>query len=340
MDSQAEAPLVSIISPTYNHEAYIAECIESVIAQSYQNWEMLVIDDGSTDATWDIVQQFAAEDARVRAFTQPNKGIWRLAETYNFALERSRGDLIAILEGDDFWPSHKLAVQVRAHREVPDLILTHGTVKVLRDGGAVREHSSPPVGGVQSTSTYLRYALLRESHLMPVSVMMARRPLVDIGGFSQAAGFPAVDYSTFVRLLQIPGQVAYLPDILGYWRRSPLQATRTLSAPLASGALRVALEAYSQLPTDLSARLALTPEKIERVHYRMAIMPNCVHSMRVCFREGEPKAARSFAVRLMKRGSPKRRLQGIVGYVASYLGLDADPIFSISEKIAMRLRGS
>lgn len=333
-------PLVSIISPTYNHEAYIAECIESVLAQSYQNWEMLIVDDGSTDATWEIVQRYAAKDRRVRAFTQPNMGIWRLEETYNFALERSRGELIAILEGDDYWPIHKLAVQVRAHRQVPDLILSHGTTKVVQDGGAMIDYCSPPVAGVQSASTYLKYALLCESCLMPVSVMMNRRPLIDIGGFWQAAGFPAVDYPTFVQLMQAPGQVAYLPDTLGYWRQSQSQVTQTMSADLANAALRIALETHSQLPIDLSARVALTPDRIERAYYAKLIMPSCLANMRKCLREREPKEARNFARQLMKRGSPKRRAQGIVGYVASYLGLDIDPVFSTYEKVFMRQQDS
>src|SRR5947207_2132870 len=83
----------SIVTPTYNHERFIGACIESVLAQSYTNWEMIIVDDGSTDNTWNILQYYTKIDARIRPFHQENKGIWCLAETYNFALQHSRGEM-------------------------------------------------------------------------------------------------------------------------------------------------------------------------------------------------------------------------------------------------------
>jgi len=106
------SPLVSIISPTYNHEKYIAECILSAQSQTYTYWEMLVVDDGSTDLTLSIARSFAEKDPRIRVFTQKNVGIFRLAETYNFALSQANGKYIAVLEGDDVWLPEKLALQV------------------------------------------------------------------------------------------------------------------------------------------------------------------------------------------------------------------------------------
>jgi len=88
-------PLVSIITPTYNHEKYIGDCIKSVQNQIYTNWEMIVISDGSTDETLLIAQSFAEKDSRIRIFSQSNVGIFRLAETYNFALKQTRGTYIA-----------------------------------------------------------------------------------------------------------------------------------------------------------------------------------------------------------------------------------------------------
>ncbi len=80
-------PLISIITPTYNHENFIGECIESVLAQTYPHWEQIIIDDGSTDRTGEIVAQY--NDERIKYIRQDNIGIWRLRETYN----RASGDL-------------------------------------------------------------------------------------------------------------------------------------------------------------------------------------------------------------------------------------------------------
>ncbi len=87
-------PLVSIITPTYNHEKFIGTCIESVLKQTYQNWEMIIIDDGSTDKTGFIVAKY--NDNRIRYVKQENVGIWKLKGTYNKALNMSSGNLIAL----------------------------------------------------------------------------------------------------------------------------------------------------------------------------------------------------------------------------------------------------
>ena len=83
------APLVSIITPTYNHEKYIGDCIRSVQDQTYTNWEMIIVDDGSTDRTFTIAQTSADSHDRIKLCTQKNLGIFRLGETYNFALALS-----------------------------------------------------------------------------------------------------------------------------------------------------------------------------------------------------------------------------------------------------------
>lgn len=99
-------PKVSIITPTFNHERFIAECIDSVINQTFNDWEMIIIDDGSTDSTPDIISDY--DDDRIIYIRQENEGPYKLGEIYNKALSLSNGDFIAILEGDDFWPPEKL----------------------------------------------------------------------------------------------------------------------------------------------------------------------------------------------------------------------------------------
>jgi len=114
MDQHVAASLVSVITPTYNHERFIAQCIESVLAQTYGHWEMIIVDDGSTDHTASIAEEYAKKDHRIKVIRQANNGIFRLAETYNKALGLANGELIAILEGDDTWQNTKLEIQVDA----------------------------------------------------------------------------------------------------------------------------------------------------------------------------------------------------------------------------------
>jgi len=98
--------MVSIITPTFNHEAYISDCIESVLAQTYPNWEMIIVDDGSTDRNLEVMSRF--KDDRIRVFPMEHVGLAHLDDTYNFALEQANGELVAILEGDDYWTANKL----------------------------------------------------------------------------------------------------------------------------------------------------------------------------------------------------------------------------------------
>lgn len=102
--------LVSIITPAFNCAEYIGECIESVLNQTYQNWEMIIVNDKSTDNTQSIVESYEKKDPRIKLFNQDkNAGA---AAARNKALELSRGRFIAFLDSDDAWKPHKLERQL------------------------------------------------------------------------------------------------------------------------------------------------------------------------------------------------------------------------------------
>src|SRR5688500_648199 len=94
----ADGPRVSIISPVYNADRYIGACIDSVLAQTFTDWEQIIVDDGSTDQTEAVVRKY--NDPRIRYVRLPHRGLPALAESYNVALRDARGALIAVLEGD------------------------------------------------------------------------------------------------------------------------------------------------------------------------------------------------------------------------------------------------
>lgn len=101
------APRVSVIMPVYNVETYIAQAIESVLAQSFTDWELLIIDDGGTDRSIDIAAEYC--DPRVRILSQRNRG---LAGARNSGIAEARGNYIALLDSDDRWLPEKLALHV------------------------------------------------------------------------------------------------------------------------------------------------------------------------------------------------------------------------------------
>lgn len=102
--------LVSIITPAYNCEKYIKECIDSVINQTYQNWEMIIVDDKSTDSTRIILEEYTKKDKRIKVYYQENNS--GAAAARNKAINMSNGRFIAFLDSDDAWKSNKLSSQI------------------------------------------------------------------------------------------------------------------------------------------------------------------------------------------------------------------------------------
>ena len=91
-------PIISIIVPVYNTEKYLDQCIQSVLAQTYTNWELLLIDDGSTDSSGAICDKYAAEDNRIRVFHKENGGV---SSARNLGLDNAQGEWISFVDADD-----------------------------------------------------------------------------------------------------------------------------------------------------------------------------------------------------------------------------------------------
>jgi teichuronic acid biosynthesis glycosyltransferase TuaG len=133
-DSQ---PLVSIITPTFNSQAYIAETIESVLNQTWQNWEMIIIDDGSTDSTEAIICSCGARDKRIKYFPLGvNSG--RPSVPRNRGMQRAEGSYIAFLDSDDLWLPEKLERQVLFMEENKDIFMTYTGCVLQENGKATR----------------------------------------------------------------------------------------------------------------------------------------------------------------------------------------------------------
>lgn len=123
--------LVSIITPLYNGERFIAQTIESVLAQTYTDWEMIIINDGSTDRSEEIVRQYTDCDPRIRLYSQPNGGS---AAARNNGIRRAEGRYIALLDADDLWEPFFLESQLALMRE-HNALLVYGSHKRIDETG-------------------------------------------------------------------------------------------------------------------------------------------------------------------------------------------------------------
>ena len=149
-------PLVSIIMPCYNAERYIAQSIESVLAQTYPNWELLITDDCSTDKSVEIISKYSKTDDRINVLVpDEHQGI---AKTRNMSISRARGRFVAFLDSDDVWYSEKLEKQVNFMLE-NNLAFTYSSYEVIDCQGNSKNRIVKDAG-VMSYKKYLRNTII------------------------------------------------------------------------------------------------------------------------------------------------------------------------------------
>jgi len=137
MPHPGSEPLVSVAIPVFNGQATVAESVWSVLSQTYRRLEVIVVDDGSTDGTWDILQSFGSS---IRAMRQPNAGI---ASARNAGLAAAQGELIALMDSDDLCEPERLAAQVRFLEERPDVLLCSSDFGAFNAAGPVARSFGP-----------------------------------------------------------------------------------------------------------------------------------------------------------------------------------------------------
>jgi len=192
-------PLVSVIIPVYNGEQYLAKTIDSVLAQTYRPFEIIVLDDGSIDNSAEIAQSYK----EVRYIYQSNQGV---PVARNAGISAARGEFIAFLDQDDMWDSNKLAVQMEHLVKNPKLGYVIGKQRLFLEPGV-------------EMPSWLREKLLREDQMgyLPSAL------LVRVSVFEQTGGFDpdhqtASDVEWFFKAKDMGIPMAVIPEALVYRR--------------------------------------------------------------------------------------------------------------------------
>lgn len=128
-----QKPLVSVIMPMYNSARYVAESIESVIAQTYSNWELMVIDDGSIDDSIKIVKEYSRRDDRIKLLFNDNH-VGNPSAPRNYGIEKAQGEFIAFLDSDDVWLPEKLEEQLQLFKDKDTKVVFSYYKKIQADG--------------------------------------------------------------------------------------------------------------------------------------------------------------------------------------------------------------
>ena len=330
-------PLVSIITPTFNHGAYILDCIQSVQNQTYPNWEMLIVNDGSTDTTAELVAKAIKNDARIQLFNQTNIGIFRLAESYNFALSKAKGSLIAILEGDDIWMNDKLEKQVKAFADFPETIVcwgrdytVHGEEKEIDALHPAVIHNDAYANRPLGSLLNLLYF---ENCIPALTLLIKKQALDEIGGFQQGFNLPLVDLPTLLAL-SLKGPFYFDISPLGSWRIYANQVTKTFPMDIVKGRHAAALSHLQNLPLEIKSGLN-AKEKTINAYFKDRIMRGYAMSGRYKLIRKDFKGARKdYFQALFFKGvwHPIWRLRALVGIVCSYLKTDVEGIAGLIGK--------
>ena len=195
----------------YNVAPYIGAAIESVIAQTEADWELLIVDDGSTDRTADIVRDYARADSRLRLLTQTNGGI---SSARNRALRASTGAFLAILDSDDLWDPRYLASQLALFEQHPDVDIVTGNGWFL---GGVR-HGAParPFPDARPQPTLAN--ILADDEAIFIMSIMRRRVYETIGEFNERLRTNE-DYEFWLRAAAAGFRFLRNDEPLGHYRR-------------------------------------------------------------------------------------------------------------------------
>lgn len=207
---------VSILVPTYNCSKYLPKAIESALKQTYQDFEIIIINDGSTDNTADIVQQFVNNNpGKIKYIYQENKG---LAVARNTGLDAASGEYIALLDADDCWLPHRLADGVKIMQANPDVGLVHGNITRI---SPTDEIIDTPIRETQYLNGHIfENIYLRKAHISCPTVLFRKECCKTAGVFDpELTRLGCEDRDLWLRIAK-KYKFLYLDQVLSYYRVS------------------------------------------------------------------------------------------------------------------------
>lgn len=292
-------PTISVITPIFNAYETLSTAVASVMAQSFQDWEMILIDDGSTDQSLALALSMAGEDERIRVMAQSNRGV---SEARNLGAELARGSLLAFLDADDAWRSDKLAIHHQLHSADTACDASFARIAFREDitgeYARIRTFSTVPEGPVSLG------AIIADNPVCTTSNLVVTRAAWDRTGPFQKGMNYAEDQEWLARLVASGGSLHGIDRTLTDYRMS-------------EGGLSADLDQMLHGWRSLASRYAdqIDLREAEAVYYR--------YLSRRALRTGGPAAqAIGYAARGLRRSpkgfmaDPRRGGMTIAGAVA------------------------
>lgn len=222
MNGQASEPLVSVFIISYNQKKFIEETLDSVFAQDYPNFEVVISDDASTDGTAEIIDEYSKKNSRlVKVLNQKNLGI---TKNSNVCLQHCKGKYIAIMGGDDLLLSHKLSQQVNWLEEDIHRVICGHDCEIFDDiTGKTISIEIPYRKAGYNLSSWIKNGML-----LPAQTLMVRASAIPEFGFDERTSFVS-DWKFCIDILLIGGECGYVPGIYSKYRRHSASITQISS---------------------------------------------------------------------------------------------------------------
>lgn len=223
MSSAQNKPLISILLPVYNGAKYLHAAITSILTQTYENWELIIINDGSKDESESIISSF--KDKRIRYYSQVNMG---LAKTLNRGISLAKGKYIARQDQDDISLPTRLEKQASFFEANPCVALLGTRAQILEEDKPTTRIQLHPL-----SDTEIKLGLLFDNFFVHSSVMINRDLLLEVGGYCEdPCRQPPEDYELWSRIMRV-GQLANLPEPLLLYREVSSSMSRAGKSPFA-----------------------------------------------------------------------------------------------------------
>lgn len=219
------SPKVSIVLPFRNEEKYLQACMASILDQTFKNWELIAVDDYSTDQSVSIINEFVIHDKRVKSYKNPSRG---LVSALNYGISQSQSPLIARMDGDDLMDSQRLSHQVSHLRKSPDIgVVASQVIHFPRATGNQRKGYELYVQWTNSILNAEDHSLNRfiDCPFAHPSVTFRKSLVEKFGGYTDGS-FPE-DFELWLRWMSKGVSMEKIPKPLLSWRDHPERASRT-----------------------------------------------------------------------------------------------------------------
>jgi len=245
--------LVSILTPFKNTAVYLEECLDSIISQSYSNWELLIVDDHSTDGSYQIVEYYATKDSRIKLYKNPGNGI---IEALRFAFSQSKGEYITRMDSDDIMHPDKLKFMQNDLQELGRQYVALGLIKYFNDEGISDGYARYETWINDLTKLGTNYSEIYKECVIPSPCWMVYREDLIVCDAFNPNRYPE-DYDLTFRFYKHQMKCIPSQHLLHHWRDYQSRTSRTHEHYAQNYFLDIKLNYFLELDHDPSRTLTV-----------------------------------------------------------------------------------